>query len=502
MSELKMIIHEIKGIHHAVIDIPIENGVYAIVGNNGTGKSTIVSCLAQLISRHNLGALRKEDHNADSYVEFYANARHDHWHCGEDNFWVSDTFPNTIRFNGTYEGSLFYGARFKDSRNVDELMESGQIVDSDIVDADEYIRTNLGSILHNQPDYYHGLKRIRNKSIAERLNLKNTPYFLDINGNLISQYRMSSGECLLISLLHFIYNSLIRRSLPTNKPILMLIDEIELALHPIAVSNLIDLLKELTDEFENLTVLLTSHSPEVIRKISPINIFKIELVDDPKNNFNIVNPCYPSYAIRDVYTHDGFDYLLLVEDELAKLIVKNAIQALDLNSSRLINVLPVGGWFNVLKLQYELIENNVLGVGTEIVSILDGDVKGNIPKQYRHLKKFFLPISSVEKYLREVLVEKPNLVIKKKINDRFFTICSIDSILNEYNKHEHELSTQLGDEYKADTDGKRLYNKLLQYLSSKKVTPDMFIDGLYEIIQTNVDFSQFNTNLKEQLTAQ
>lgn len=143
---------------------------------------------------------------------------------------------------------------------------------------------------------------------------------------------MSSGECLLISLLHFIYNSIIRKSLPSDSPIIMIIDEIELALHPVAITKLLDLLKELVREYDNLTVFITSHSPEVIRKIAPNNIYKIERVDSDSNNFEIVNPCYPSYAIRDVYEHDGFDYLLLVEDELAKRFVKQSIIDLSLNT--------------------------------------------------------------------------------------------------------------------------------------------------------------------------
>ena len=81
---------------------------------------------------------------------------------------------------------------------------------------------------------------------------------------------MSSGECLLISLLHFIYNALIRRSLPVDKPILMLIDEIELALHPVAVSRLIDLINSIMEEHENLVVYLSSHSPEVMLLSSKI----------------------------------------------------------------------------------------------------------------------------------------------------------------------------------------------------------------------------------------
>lgn len=65
--------------------------------------------------------------------------------------------------------------------------------------------------------------------------------------------------------------------MPQDKPIIMLIDEIELALHPIAVVRLLDLLRELIDQHHNLVVILTSHSPEVIRTIQPNNLFQIEL---------------------------------------------------------------------------------------------------------------------------------------------------------------------------------------------------------------------------------
>lgn len=494
MNNLIMTIHNIKDIHHGIIEVPIENGVYAFVGNNGTGKSTIMSCLAQLLSRHNLGELRPEDYSEDSYVEFMYNNHIDKWYC-VDGFWKTDTFPNSLMFNGTYEGSLFYGMRFRDSKNVDELMESGKIVATDIVDADKYIEEALGKILHNDSKYYYGLKRIRNKFISERLNLKNTPYFRSTVTSLISQYRMSSGECLLISLLHFIYNSIIRRSLPADKPILMLIDEIELALHPVAVSNLLELLQGLTETYNNLTIIITSHSPEVIRKIKPSNLFKLERVNSEENNFNVVNPCYPSYAIRDVYTHDGFDFLLLVEDQLAKIIVSNSIRELGIQNSRLINVTPVGGWENVLKLQNELYTNNVLGVGKQVFCVLDGDVKNILPKQYRSAKKLFLPVNSVEKYLKKILIDEPTPTIKKSINDSLFTIKTLDSLISDYKHTEHEMAIALGDRYKEDNDGKRLYTVLLKDLKSRNITEESFINALYSIIKVNVDFSQFNSSL-------
>lgn len=494
MSNIIMTIHGIKDIQHGIIEIPIENGVYAFVGNNGTGKSTIMSCVAQLISRHNLGELKPEDYSTDSYVEFSYKGHVDKWYC-DDGFWKTDTHPNTLKLNGTYEGSLFYGMRFRDSKNVDTLMENGEISATSIVDADKYVEESLGRILHNDPTYYKGLKRIRNKYISAQLNLKNTPYFKSTPTALISQYRMSSGECLLISLLHFIYNSIIRRSLPVDQPILMLIDEIELALHPVAVNNLLDLLYNLTEEYSNLTIIITSHSPEVIRKVQPSHLYKIERVNSEENNFNIVNPCYPSYAIRDVYTHDGFDFLLLVEDELAKIIVRNAINELELNKSKLINVIPVGGWENVLKLQNELYTNNILGVGKQVFCVLDGDVKDIIPKQYKSAKKLFLPVNSVEKYLKKVLVDTPVIPVKKKINDTLFTIKSIDSIVTEYASTEYDLKTSLGEKYKADRDGKRFYTVLLKDLKTRNISEESFITTLYSIIKENVDFSAFYNSL-------
>jgi predicted ATPase len=499
-----MTIHGVKGIEHGIIDIPIENGLYAIVGNNGTGKSTIMSCLSQLINNNGLNlSLREKDYNDEaSYVEFIFNGKENRW-VHKNNAWVlspKKSSSEIIRFNGTYEGSLFYGSRFNDSKKVDVLLFQGQISEVDIIDADTFIIEHMGNILHNKPDYYIDIKKIRNRNVSAELKLKNTPYFQKTVYSLISQYRMSSGECILISLLHFIYNSIIRRSLPRDEAIFMLIDEIELALHPVAIINLFILLQNLTREYENLTVLLTSHSPEVIRRIDPKNMYKLERVNGQENSFNIVNPCYPNYAIRDVYTNDGPDFLLLVEDVLAKIIVKKAIDRLNLDISRLISVVPVGGWQNVLKFQSELLVNNILGIGKKIFSILDGDVEDSITKEYRPLKKLFLPINSVEKYLYNNLVVHQNLNLRKQINDKFFQIESLESLIDEYKKNEEQNRKALPDKYKGDHDGKRFYSQILKNMRSHNITEEAFIAGLYEIIIKIVDFSSFYANLEKELT--
>ena len=485
--DLKVNIKNIKNIKKCELILPIEKGIYGLVGANGCGKSTVLSCVAQSVFSSSLNNLSEFDYGEDSLVEFTYAGKRTQWK-NSNNIWETECKKEErIHFNGMYEGSLFYGTRFDDSLVVDDLVKNATISLDDIVDADAYVKEQMSFILHGDLNHYGTLKRIRNKRIAQKANLKNTPYFQEIKGKLISQYKMSSGECLLVSLLHFIYNALIRRSLPVNEPVLMLIDEIELALHPVAVSRLIDLLNNIIKEHDNLTVVLTSHSPEVIRKISPNNLFMMEV--DEKDTIEFYSPCYPSYAIRDVYMHSGFDYVILVEDLLAKYVVEKVIQQRSLNSGKLINVLPVGGWENVLKFQMMAYSTNTFGLGTKLFSILDGDVKNNakIKKDYKKLQKMFLPINSIEKYLYNVCTDSTYKNINRKINDTFFNVESIDDILADYVQDN-------------DNNGKALYRKILGNLEKRNISEDAFIKELCNIIMNAINFEPFASELQTKIS--
>ena len=488
MNTLKVKIENIKNINSGEIEIPLEKGVYSLVGTNGCGKSTILLSIAQLISRYHLGTLKKEDYQQDSKVIFDLNGDVDVWTVNsQTGWWTSNIFPRTLKLNGLYEGSLFYGTRFNDSRKIDELLEQGQLQPNEIIPADEYVIQKLSYILHGDYEHYKELKRVKNKFITERIGVSNTPYFNEVRGNLISQYRMSSGECLLVSLLHFIYNSIVRKSLPVNKKILVLIDEIELALHPIAVSRLIDLLNELSENHDNLTVLLSSHSPEVIRKIKPSNLFK---VNNLSGNVYTESNCYPSYLIRDVYSHDGFDFLLLVEDSLTRTVVEKILFKNNLKSGKLVHVVPVGGWKNVLDLHKDLLKWNVLGLGAQITSILDGDVSDIVTQEFSDIRKLFLPIKSIEKYLYKTIVEQPNPRVVKILNDKYFTLKSIDTLLKEF---------RITYPATPSNPDKKFYFKLKKDLESRHISEDYFINNLCDDLLLNVDFNPFTTSLKRVL---
>src|SRR5690554_3100914 len=221
MDSIKIKLRNIKHIEQADIEIPLENGIYCIVGTNGCGKSTVLLALAQLTSKYRLGGiLQREDYSEDSFVQFEFNQKIDKWTPAGNGAWKCSNRTGTIQFNGMYEGSLFYGSRFDDSRKIDQLLFDGSIETNSVVDSDIYVIEKMSMILHGLHGRYKKLKRIRNRSIAQRLGFKNAPYLNDVNGRLISQYRMSSGECLLVSLLHFVYNAIVRKSLPKDEKIL------------------------------------------------------------------------------------------------------------------------------------------------------------------------------------------------------------------------------------------------------------------------------------------
>jgi hypothetical protein len=67
-------------------------------------------------------------------VEFVFNGKENRW-VHKHNAWVllsKKRSAEIIRFNGTYEGILFYGARFNDSKKVDSLLFQGKIREIDI----------------------------------------------------------------------------------------------------------------------------------------------------------------------------------------------------------------------------------------------------------------------------------------------------------------------------------------------------------------------------------
>ena len=213
---------------------------------------------------------------------------------------------------------------------------------------------------------------------------------------------MSTGENLLLSILYSI-ELRINKEVYGDEPVFILLDEIELALHSSALRRLIQFLKKLSEQ-NNFVVLFSTHSIELIRSISPENIFYLQKHVD--GSLELINPCYPVYATRNLESSNyGHDYIIMVEDELSRQIVEKILKQKQLLGNKRVLVIAVGGWTQVLRFAYDSIRSNLMIKTTKILIILDRDIKDFVPKFLKDEKMNFsvepnyLPVNSLEKFL-------------------------------------------------------------------------------------------------------
>ena len=479
--KLKMTINKIKSIDNLEIDLPIENGLYAITGQNGSGKSTVVTCASSVFFN-----MRMNDYfgltAADASINFQLNNATRGWKKLPDGRWrkISNGIMN---IKGFYEGSIIFGNRFRNT-TYELLKRLDRIDDSILKPAPEFIRENLGKILHNNSNFYDKLYKLNNYDAGPQVRFSGDIFYYQKRDRRVSQFHMSTGENLLISVLNSIN---IRNSdrANLNKPCLLFLDEIELALHPSSLKRLVAFLKQMSIQY-NYAIYFSTHSIELISAISPDNIFFLERHTD--NTVEILNPCYPAYATRILYDHSGYDYIILVEDDLAKEIVNRLLRKHSLLANRLVHVLPCGGYANVIDLSKEVVNSNLVGKTSSISIILDGDVKveaqNYISKNgiYNNIPVNYLPIESLEKFLKTNLHDTVDHKYFRLLNDFIFHQVSLTQIIEDY-KNQSDVS--------KDRNGKKLYKRIDTELrergKSRADIIEMTVDYLLENQTQKID---------------
>ena len=483
MTMLKIEVENVRSLDSFKLELPFQSGLHAIAGENGIGKSTIFSCISKFVYRGSLRSYFRSDGNASSRITYEFEGLTNSW-IKQPNWKRDDEGDDEILIDGFYEGSLIFGSRFADA-HYSKLGKSHNINPNDLAPADEFIVKNLGKILRNNESHYSSLMKIKTKKKAEELGFNGNPYFIERNGKWVSQLFMSSGELLLIGLLHFINEriELKKRRGITDQLSLILVDEIELALHPSAQQRLANFLKNIA-QVSNFCIYFATHSVQIINTLKPENIFYINRTIG--NLIDVVNPCYPAYATRSLYNNDGYDLIILVEDDLAKFIVEKVIREQRLSSSRMIKVLPCGGWEKTLELQLEMHTSFMLGQGCKIISILDGDIKDECNVKYPQgakettLKKLFLPVHSVEKFLKKKLIDEPCIDFAKSFGDRFFIARSIEDIINDYTTNPKTGS---------DNSGKGLFRVLTACAEEQGYVKERFKSDLCSFLTDNTEVS-------------
>lgn len=471
--KLTLKVNRVKSIKEFSLTIMINQGVHAISGTNGIGKSTIMSLLAVPFRPALLNHIFYRG-QPNSTIEYELDGVVDTY-IKKEGKWIIPT--KKISIDGFIEGSVIYGTRFSDS-TLKSLELSDNVSETDLVDADEFINWNFSYILHGKEKSYPTIKKIKNRRIAQKLGFETVPYFMQYEDARLSQYWLSSGENLLLSLLHFINNKIFQQKKKGSSEVsLILIDEIELALHPVAIKRMVEVLAKLAKEF-NLSIYFSSHSTELLRALKAESIYYLQSL--PDKSIEVINPCYPAYATRFLYNQDGYDFLLLVEDELAKFIIEKIVVEEQLYDGKLYHVLPCGDWRNTVRLHKEIFDSKITNTSARIISILDGDVELDFEREkikngHSNMNVAFLPIPSLEKYLHDKLVSNVNKSFFRRLNDRFFRRVSLDQVVSNYTKG------------KIDTKGKVLWSSLVDAIEFDGFSEREFLREVCSLVYSDLN---------------
>lgn len=460
-----------KNIKNLKWTFPYKANIYAIIGENGSGKSTFITSLAKLVQP----SVLKSEFIGKGYEEsqiIYSLNNYSFTYIKNPNWNLAIT-PNTsfLKLDGFYESSVLNGNRFK---KVDYFFRNLEIENGDVItDATLFIKENMNYILSgHKSGKFDNLKKISAKRKRKKNNseqFEDVPYsFYAIKNEsmYIKEFFLSTGEYFLLSILKFLSLLSTRESL---KPNIIIIDEIEISLHPLAQKRFIEKLIEFKKTF-NLLIIFATHSLHIIDNMSPNDIYYLEKNTNGDSIFH--SPIYPAYLHSKLYSNTLFDKVILTEDRLAKTFIEEIISTFSISKMRY-TILPIGGWQKVIEIHKMHENQNIFGCA-KLISVLDGDTVDKLEKSHKKVQHTFLPIHNVEYVVTNYLSEQ---------DKEFLYFLNRKIAPHDYNELKIEVITE------RTEDRKNTYCKLLNEISRKNFNKDVIENNIIQYIVKDKKYS-------------
>ncbi len=454
--------------------IDFNNKIYSIVGNNGIGKSALLVVLGQLVNQTYFSYEFKGNAYDDSKITFIFNdiikfewkkystkTNTKRWSLETKN-----SLGDMPRINGFFESGIISGTRFEnlnEKKQVLNLVEKNTLLKNEIVDSSKikFIKENLNYIINNNNNInkYETLftAEVDISFINERTKEKKIKkvakfFYRNKNQQVISEYSFSTGEYFVLSLLTFIY-----QYIDDSKESLIIIDEIDISLHPLAQRRLLEKIKFFAKKFK-ITFVIATHSLQIIENLKADDIHYIE---NNNGNIFISNPIFPAYVTRNIYEHMYYDKVILVEDTLAKLFLENVIN--NLKKKQKINlvhfqIIEIGGWRKVIE---TVIENKTLAYYSKakVIAILDKDIENEVESFKDKIDVSEIKYIPVEKNMEWFTIKKllSEQNFKRMIEDELIKPNSFSKLLikgpenntkeikNKFKNNQNSLIKQIGD---------------------------------------------------------
>lgn len=338
-------IENVKSIARLSFEIPV-GGVHILTGVNGCGKTTLLTCLERLANpnafqRHFKTSRTHQfdnyqsskitySHNGNSVSYFYRNTR-----------WAPNPRRNSNVVRALGFGQVIYltssGERF--------YVQNDELNTRNISAAPHFFKDSMNEIF--QTTKYNDLRRVKLTGKGRGNGRWNYGFIMPsvsqgVQNRYFTEKNFSLGEILILNALFELNNA-------TNNS-LILIDEVELALHPKVQVRFLQFLQTIAQQ-KTLTVIISTHSSSLIKAAPKL----IHLERQANGNVSIDYDCFPTLVLQNVALEEEIqpDVAFFVEDTTAKNVLdellnfyfKNIFQ----NRRPIIKVLPIAGWPETIK---------------------------------------------------------------------------------------------------------------------------------------------------------
>jgi len=363
---LTITITNLKNIKELVFEVP-RPGAYLLTGNNGSGKTSLLTCLSRLTNSNAFqrgfrsSAHKSLDSHRGASVRYNVNGQNVTYSYIEERWAPYPRRNSGLLANAGYPEVTYVAA---DGSRVDPLQD--EFAPRSVRLTDQSLRNGLNFIFDTdrfaELCYLNLSRGGRSRAYLVRQQQKS-------GATYYSEKNFSLGELSVLKLLIKL------RDIQDGS--LVLIDELELAIHPRAQVRLFRYLESIAAE-KGLTIIFSTHSVTLIKSMRRKNIL---FLHQENGVVRCIKGCYPTFALGHIAAGEEVapDCVIYVEDDSAR---KCVLAALDVYKSAMAqkNIpLPhvicaaLGGFGQIL----EFIDRapQMLPASTKIVACLDGDVR-------------------------------------------------------------------------------------------------------------------------------
>lgn len=338
----KIIIKNIKHVRDLEFEIPSRSGVYVLTGSNGSGKTTLMTCLLRIgwfrafQDNFKTGNDRIDNYTGEIIYEV-DNNRVSYHHAGTR--WP----PRPRRNSNLFSRFGYPQVRFLPATGNRLFIHEQDINPTSFRAVTNQLKGDLNQILETAK--FDNLRYVQTGSTRGRgggSQRWKRAYVIKIGNNYYSEKNFSLGEILVLNTL------LLIEDVPNNS--MLLIDELEMALHPRVQLRLLEFLENKAQE-KNLTIILSTHSSSIIKLAKKI----IYLENDGTGNITVIYNTYPALVLKEVAIEEDIqpDYVFFVEDDMAEMLLKEMVNYyFRIEPNRLVpifKILPIGGYEQVLQ---------------------------------------------------------------------------------------------------------------------------------------------------------